>query len=387
MTTTTTRSASRSRWVRGGIGAASLGLVLTGVVAFAVAAAPEPVEREVGPGIEPLPILVRTIEPLDGFDVVRSFSGRVEARRSSEVGFELAGLVAEVLVDEGDHVDAGDPVARLDTARLDARRRELIAALDAATARSEQSGLVLERMSKARASGAATRQELDDAIKEAAAAEADRRLADATVVALDVDLEKAVLHAPFDAIVARRDVDPGQVVAAAMPIVRLDERSPPRARIGVGGRAVDALTVGDTTTVSVDGGAFDAEIIAILPVRDAAARGVDVILEIDGRLGSIRTGDLARIDVSRRVDERVVALPRTALSEGVRGLWTVYVLEEPGDAGIARLRRNDVAVVHQSAETVFVTGVLPRGTRVAIDGLHRVVDGMDVRPVAEETGP
>ena len=77
---------------------------------------------------EPLPVSVVTVRAQDRYIATRRFSGRIEAAEVSDVGFQVAGKVAEVLVKIGDRVEKDDIVARLDPARLKDRLDELAAA-------------------------------------------------------------------------------------------------------------------------------------------------------------------------------------------------------------------------------------------------------------------
>ena len=52
----------------------------------------------------PMPVSVAVARQSDSYEVERFFVGRVEARRESDAGFELGGMIAEVLVDDGDKV-------------------------------------------------------------------------------------------------------------------------------------------------------------------------------------------------------------------------------------------------------------------------------------------
>ncbi|RMF11472.1 MAG: biotin/lipoyl-binding protein, partial [Alphaproteobacteria bacterium] len=72
-----------------------------------------------------LPVAAMKARLVSGYEVRREFVGRVEARRESRVGFELGGLVTAVLAEEGDHLEPGQIIARLDTARLKAQRKQL----------------------------------------------------------------------------------------------------------------------------------------------------------------------------------------------------------------------------------------------------------------------
>ena len=57
--------------------------------------------------VEPLPVAVIKATEVPTYTVTRWFTGRIVPRRSSDVGFELNGRVARVLVDDGEQVQAG----------------------------------------------------------------------------------------------------------------------------------------------------------------------------------------------------------------------------------------------------------------------------------------
>jgi len=124
------RKRAGSRW----LGAAVFAVVLTlaamvGVAAYAIAGAQA---EEPAAADEPLRVPVLEAERQSGFDVERGFTGRVTARRRSDVGFELAGKLISIAYDDGETVDAGAVLAELDTQRLRARRAEAVAARDEA---------------------------------------------------------------------------------------------------------------------------------------------------------------------------------------------------------------------------------------------------------------
>lgn len=355
-------------------------MIVAAVAVFAVAARPRPAEQPSGPGAAPLVVETDMVRWRSGYEVTRSFVGRVEARQQSELGFELPGKVSEVLVDEGEVVDAGTAVARLDRARLEARRAELAATRDQARAELELAAATLRRTTGARELNAVSAQALDEADKAHAAAQARLARAEAAIGSIDVDLAKTEIRCPFDAVVAARHVDPGRVVEAGMPIVRVLERSAPEARIGIAGLAIDAVRPGRKVTVSVRGQAVGGTVTSVLPTRDRDGRAVDAIVRLDALLDGIRVGDLARLSITRRVEETGFWAPLRALTEGTRGLWSLYVLDVPstGD-GDAVLLQADVEVVHVEADRAFVRGALEEGRRFAARGLHRFAPGMAVR--------
>ena len=429
----------RAAVITGALAAASAGLIA------AVAAR----ETADGPGETAAAPLVRVVTAVrrDGYGTARTFLGRIESRREATLGFEVGGRLAAVSVEEGEEVAGGRELARLDTARVEARERTAGAALAAAeatlaeaeagprgeevaaqraevarlkataamsaltagrTARmsdraatteqaSDEARLAAEADRAALAAAAARLDELERGTRpeRVAAARAGVERAAADLAAVRVDLAESVLTAPFAGTVGRRHVDPGVVLAAGTPVLDLFETSRPEARVGVAGGAADLFAVGDPARVSVGGRAHDGTVRAVRPDRDARTRTVDVIVALDDG-ESLRRGDLARLTVPETIPADCVRLPAAALTAARRGLWALYVVEPatdspPGDAThVARRRVIELLHVDPGAdgETVFVRGPLSDGDRVVVDGVDRLVPGLPVRVAeAAETPP
>lgn len=316
----------------------------------------------------------------DHYTVTRYFLGRVEASRQAEAGFERAGMLAAVAVDEGDEVERGELIARLDTERLQARRVELEAALAAARAERSLARVTFERQERLVRESHTSRQTLDEARENLRAREAAVRLAEARLQSNRVELKKSHLRAPFDAVVTARLADEGRVLALGEPVLRLQERAPVEVRVGVAGAATESLAVGDRIAVRVGARDIPARVKAILPVRDASRRTVDAILSLDIAPGRVRSGDLAELRVASVVPESGFWVPLGALAEAGRGLWSVYVLEPVAQGpALQRVVPHTVEVLHQTRERVYVRGTLEGGDRFVRGGLHRVVPGQLVR--------
>ena len=348
----------------GAVSAVLIGLMALG---FATIRA-EPAPAVDALRVSMLPVSALRIELTESYEARRAFIGRVEAARESAIGFELGGLLNEVLVDEGEAVTAGQLLARLDTARLQARRKESQAALDEARAVLSLARITVKRLEGVLKSGGVSRQGLDEAREEYRAAKAAVALASSRIETVDVDLEKSELRAPYPAVVTRRLSDEGGVLVAGAPVLELQEHTQPEIRVGIAGRIVDAINAGDLRQVQVRGRSVPARVRAVLPVRHARTRTVDVIMTLDKRPHDVRPGDLVTLMLTQTqiVPEKGFWLPIGALAEGTRGLWTAYVLEQ---------------TVHRSApEDVPATAfrMAPRFVEI-LYGLHRVVPGQLVR--------
>ncbi len=325
----------------------------------------------------PLAVLAAPVALEPGYQRAQRFVGRVEFAQASEVSFELGGKVARVLVDEGDPVAAGAVLAELDTARLQARRAELVAARSEARALLELAKLRDRRARRMLEEDVIAPQRADDARLEASARAAALAGVEARIASLDVDLAKSVLRAPFAGEVAGRQVDAGVVVEAGHPVVRLLETSRPEVRVGVARQVAALLAEGDPVELLVDGERIDARVLAVLPERRRETRTVPVRLAVETAEPALREGDLAELAWREPVAMDGFWLPRAALTEGARGLWAVYVAApESADAPEAhRLERRPVEVLHEEGERVFARGALRAGEAIVHDGVHRLVPG------------
>ncbi|MEM6552297.1 MAG: efflux RND transporter periplasmic adaptor subunit [Planctomycetota bacterium] len=400
-------------WVGFGVGAVLLLVLLLVVRPGAPAEAEEPVRGEVVPA---LVVAVERAVVERSYPVEVRYAGRVEAARRSSLGFELGGRVEGIGVREGQSVVEGEPLGGLDTTRLVSAKTEAELAVKQAAESEALAKLVRDRVLEAFARKGATEQERDEAVQGYAVAVAATALAQAAVDRVQTDIDKSELKARFGGVVVRRLVDEGAVVSAGQGVLELMESVGPEARVGVAGEAAEQLVVGQRYKVEVGGREVGAEVIAVLPVREARTRAVEVLLRLDARLGGgglvagrasqatalregsggarvlpvVSEGDLVVLTLGRKVEEMNMAVPVSALTEGVRGLWACYVAEPlllggvTADGSTHRLARRDVAVLDQrvgqgGGVVVRVWGSVRAGELVVMDGLQRVSPGLGVR--------
>ncbi|QDU35955.1 putative efflux pump membrane fusion protein [Maioricimonas rarisocia] len=362
-----------------------------------------------------------------GFSFHTTLYGRIQPARRTPLAFEIAGQVTAVLVDEGDTIAAGDPVARLDTTILEAEREKLLAAktIEQAILRRLEKGEREEVIAAARAMVSKLDAELEQAIRDRqrssnlrdrnAVTESEYEAAlfrakslqasldaakarlleletgtreedidaqknrllelDAQIAVLDTRLEKAVITAPFTAIVIRRIIDEGAVVQDGQAILVLSETSQHEARFSVPlaqlGEAEEACGIRVGTV------AVPVHAVRTIPSVSRDTRTIDVIFTLKPH-SSVIEGQTCALDVTQKVVNPCVHLPHTALVPSVRGLWSVYRLE-PEDSGTFRVLREEVTVNHTDGTQVYVEASLPDGALVVSEGAHKVVPGMRVR--------
>lgn len=157
-------------------------------------------------------------------------TGELKPLNQVEVGTEVSGTIETVLVDYNDRVRRGQVLAKLDTAQLEARRRQTEAALTLAKAKVEEAEATLteahnklERARRLAKKALISKEESDVAEASYLRAKAALAIAKAQVAETQAQLdenvrvlEKAVIRAPIDGIVLTRQVEPGQTVAASL---------------------------------------------------------------------------------------------------------------------------------------------------------------------------
>lgn len=318
---------------------------------------------------------VMTVELAQGYTVTRRFTGQIEAAARTDLGFELGGRVTQVLVEEGDRVEAGAALARLDTSALIPERAALEAEMAALAADAELARLTLARNDALTERGFRSVAAQDDARLALTRAEAGMAAVRARIAGVDVRLEKSVLTAPFAARIGARMADPGQTAAAGQTVMVLFDAAPARARVGLPPELAAGLSVGETVAVDVGGSVQTAAIRQIRPDLDPGTRSRSVVLTLSGDASPV-LGDTVALMLTQTVDETGFWAPLSALREGVRGSWSVMAIEATGQGD--RTLPAAVEVIHSDGARVFLRGALPPGARIVAEAPDRVAPGQFV---------
>src|SRR3954469_18557307 len=166
------------------------------------------------------PVLVATIH-YEPESPERSFVGTIRPRIETDMGFRVPGKVAKRLVEVGQTVDIGQPLATLDQVDLKLQAEQAEAEFSAATGVLAQAGASEQRAKDLRAKGWTTDAQMDTS--RAAADEARARLnrAERSVELTNNSLSYATLVADSRGVVTATLVDAGQVVSSGQTAIRV----------------------------------------------------------------------------------------------------------------------------------------------------------------------
>ena len=327
--------------------------------------------------------------------------GNLLGYEQSTVGAKLGGRVDEVPVDLGSVVREGDALVLLDTSELDLLVRQAEAQLLQACAaiglspgdseaeldREQAPPAVLERALLDEAKAAETRgqqlfarraitdAELETLRAQRQAAEARYRSAlnnvgqqialigvrRAELAVARQQLADAEVRAPFDGVVERRHVGPGEYGQAGSAVVTLVRVDTLRFRAGVPERSAAEIGPGQTVLIGVQGEPrpIEATVKRVSPAVDPSGRALWIEADVPNRDMRLRTGLFAEADVVTNPSMQALTVPASAVNEfaGIEKVWVVRDGEAQELA--VRTRRRD-------AERVEILDGLSTGDHIVL---------------------
>ena len=321
------------------------------------------------------------IERLPAYEAQRLFAGRVVGSQRADIGFELDGKVAEVLVEDGQQVKAGDVLARLDTRSLEIEKSELLAAQREVSARLEQLEKDVIRFRNLRESGYVSAGQLDELTSRRSATEAQLSQVDARLRGVDLRMKKSRMTAPFSGEVSTQNLEEGVLVSAGQPLMQLVVTGSTEAVFGISDRLGRNLSYGQQLVISGDFGRWPVSVISVAQNLDWRTQTRTVRVQLPPETSAV-DGNTTYLHFPEKRQVAGFWLPLSALLEDVRGTWAVYFLA-PADDGLYQLRKRSVQPVFQYQGRVYVDGELQTGDRVVTAGLHGLSPGLHVSLAAE----
>ena len=345
---------------------------------------------------EPVPVEVVTVAPGPVEETVtNSQAGTVRARKRAKLSPEVGGTVVAIPFREGQRVFKGAVVLRLDDSL---QRAELTLAereLETASAQQEQACLAAERAAREKEriarlalEGIASQDLLDQTTSQAdrtaaacEAAGAGVERARAAVALAHTKVDKAVLRAPFDGIVAEVSAEVGEWVSPSPPALPIppvvDILDPDSIYISAPMDEVDSAQIASqqparVTVDSYRGRNFTARVVRVAPyVLDVEAqnRTVEIEVELEDMDTSRRLlpGTSADVEVILQEKQDVLRVPTQALLEGNR----VLVVEN------GRLATRDVETGLSNWDFTEIVSGLTAGDEIVV-----TLDRPEVQPGA-----
>lgn len=232
-----------------------------------------------------------------------------------DIGAERDGVVARITADVGTRVRRGDVLAQLDDRQLTAQHDAAVAK-SLAAAQDEQnwateiklSEIDLQRDEELFKYKLITQQQLDHARYKVVGARQEHerevqttRQAQDEAKALEVELAKTRITAPFDGVVARRYIRAGQSVAKNDRLFWVTATAPLNVRFTLPQEMIAKIKTGQMVSVTGPGGGpeYQARVTLVSPVVDPASGTIEVQARVEGEPTDLRPGMTVSVKVSR----------------------------------------------------------------------------------------
>ena len=324
----------------------------------------------------PLPVRIVVAQPSDYAPQI-ALTGTVAARVSSNMSFRISGRVIERKVDVGQHVAAGEVLARLDPASAQSDVDSAKAAVQSAEATLKQASANFERQKQLFESGFATRSTFDAAQQSQLTAQSALDSAKAAAGTAADALSFTTLKAERPGVVTARSIDVGQVALAAQTAFTIAEDGPRDAvfnvyesiffaRPAAGGIKLSLVSDPSVTT--------HGRVREVSPIVNANAGTVTVKVGLDEGADAMPLGApvIGRGGFAAR---KVVSLPWTAAASdgGYLAVWLV----DPKTSAVSLKR---VVAESFENETLLLNAGLAGGEQVVTAGGKFLYPGEIVAP-------
>lgn len=300
--------------------------------------------------------------------------GTFKAVQGVDIAPQVGGVIRRIEFESGQTVETGDLLVELDSSVEQADLKSNIAQL-------KKTQLNLDRQRELLARGTTTKASFDSAL-------ADRDTVAASVDRTEAVIAQKTITAPFAGLLGLRLVDLGQYVSPGMQLVTLQQLDPIFVDFPVPEQDFDLLRTGLAVDVTVDaypGEAFKGTIDSVDARVNQNTRTVLVRAKLDNRDHRLLPGMFANVQVLAGAPEKVVTVPRTAISYSLYGDSVYVVTQAAGEGGAAANKGGDLVVERRFVRVgetrdglVSVLEGVSEGERVVTTGQIKLEPGAHV---------
>ena len=296
-------------------------------------------------------------------------TGQIEAVQSIDLRPEVDGRIVEIPVHEGQEVEEGTPLFKVDDAQLKAQVAQLEAQRDLA----QQALARAKELVQQNASSAADLEK----------AEAEARSAQAQYDLQRIRLDRTTVRAPFTGAVGQRYVSLGDYVTNTTKLVSLHTVNPQRAAFQVPERFARDLKPGQEVSfrvAAIAGRDFTGQVDFVDPVVQLPGRTILIKARVPNPARLLQPGMFIEAHLVTAVRPKAIVVPEEAVvpAEGANAVWVVV-------DGKATRRPVDLGV--RTPGFVEVTKGVNAGEQVVVGGLELLAPGAPVMARVVERGP
>jgi len=329
------------------------------------------------------PVVIASVELRDLEERIDA-TGELVAKEEAQIASEVSGRITEILVDEGEAVEAGQVLLEIDPERRNLELADARAGLAEAGAALGEQKRDYGRAKTLHERGIASDADLDQAETALVLAGSRAEAARARVGVAERAVRDASVRAPFAGLIARREVSRGEFVNVGQPLFELVALDPVEVEFHLSERDSSRVAIGQEVRVSVapfPQETFRGVVTVVSPTIDVRTRTLRVKAQIDNPDGRLRPGLFARADLGIAIREGILLVPEEAILLRSDG----SVVFRHGEEN--RVERVIVETGEHRGNRVEITHGLASGDQVVTRGQTGLIDGALVSPRNADGSP
>ena len=311
-----------------------------------------------------------------------SISGTLEPEREAVLRAQVAGSVLQTYADQGQAVNTGTVLARIDASGIQDAYTSARAGLVAARNAADVAAKDLARNQKLLAAGAIAERDIDQSRRSSIAAQAALEDANSRLASAEKAYRSTTVTAPFSGVVSERPVSAGDVVQPGSALFTVVDPSSMRLEASVPAEQLASIRIGVPVNFTVSGypgRQFVGRITRINPTADPTTRQVRIYVSIPNAGRALVGGLFANGRMSSATRMGLV-VPASAVD--VRGSAPTVMRVKQGKAEKVQVQ---IGLSDQSSETIEVISGLVAGDTLLLGAAQGITPGSAVRvsvPVA-----
>lgn len=295
---------------------------------------------------------------------VLPLSGSMAPVVQATVKAKVSGEIQQLSIREGQDVREGDVIARIDTRNLRATYDRELAATDKARAELELAKLNRDKNRQLLDQKYISQNTFEATESAYAGNAANLKLAEANARLAKINLDDAVVRAPFAGTISKRLVQPGEKVSSDSSIVTLVDLRHMLLEAAVPAAEIPAISVGQRVRFKVGGFGqrqFDGEVQRISPMTAEGSRAITIYIAVPNTDRALKGGMFAQGELVLNSSTPVMSIPAAAVKYE-SAVPVVYTLQ--GD----KIRRQQITLGIQTEGNAFVevSAGLKAGDRVIL---------------------
>lgn len=356
--------------------------------------------EEVKAQVNPIALPVTTLDTSSA-TLVNHYFGTIEGKINVEVRPQVEGLLEEIFVDEGDFVEKGQNLFKIDPSSYQEILNNAIANENVAKAKLENARIEIERLEPLVVNDVVSEVKMKSAESDYAVAKASLEQAQAAVRSAQINTEKTYIKAPVSGYIGRIPKRIGNLVSKGDkdPLTYLSDveevyvyfsmsesdflyYSKLKAkRDSLAGRPANLrenFDFPEVTLVLADGEEYGDKgtVDAISGQVDRSTGSVSLRATFPNKQNMLRTGATGTLQISETT-KGIIQVPQTATMD-LQDKTFVYILDSDN-----KVRKQNIEIADKSKNQYIIKEGLQIGDRIVLSGFDKLTDGSEITPLPQ----